>query len=1069
MGSRLGKRSKLGQFKSPGNIPDNEYISEANQDGIRLSVSAPDPSIDFIKLARDLNNDISIMTESLKLHLDVLKEQDEILQQRAQINHQSIETIKNQIKRSSLAKFGIKSDVKNKSKTNRDVQSLLIQISPETTIDFLKSQPVFLQALMEPDSYEYITRMIVSLPSNCMLLFIEYSIHQLNRMSMCFKSFLFLQKSIGQEKLFSSIVEALKSIFVSDNCFLFIKDMNDGEYECSIPNQDVLFRMKDQRSIINYVAHSKEAVIIHEPNTFVGFSQEVDILFNPMKDPMLICPIGEEGIFCIIHTSRDSFSFAEEDSILAQFFAFMLQPLLKSNKGFDDLSKATKKREVVEDFERSLLQKDKFEKLLPYLDQTLKNIISNEEMKIFFVGEKEFYIMEKNGTQYLPQKIGFFGIPYFIMQTDKYIYSERIEKERYPMFNEEIDNWCLGKPFCGFPIHTSEDLCSCILCVSGKNGGSVFNEEDLEILLVICSTLSLSIQRCIENKGNQCLDNAMKDLRKFPQFLSEFDNRIFEDANISDTILIRLQKYIGVQSLSCFLLYRGEIKCLTNLIEGLSTTEHVVHISYAEQILKKGLTINVNSIDQLPGFIPLKGMKYYSIFATCLVDDNYSIVIFAINAKNQSGMLHDSHSSILHAIMRIIIDGYHLQNHKGILQNDSILNDSLSRIMSIWKSSNQSSNHLDSTLNNISTFINYESYIFYQERKLIDGYFPLVTSLRESCPLHKTDQIIMFMSTKSDQVFYIPIRDSILNEYFNHNTKCILLQIGNERSSFVLFFGDHVINAISDMYMFIPIIRSAYEEYLLRTEPNSSPISLMNSYGCIAGDIDDLLIPTLSINNFSNSEIDMIPLRVFHHYGIHTFMEIDLLVLVRFVFKLKSKIRNWTHCIDSFQFVVFMISLAHIRGYMSKERIAAILLASLSSFINVEENSVSCYSVLYGELYPHEKMRHNYALMKGEKLGIFNFIQKDDFFYYFSSCIFLNNFDSEFDSCSNNWDGSTRQQISVLLQLIMKLSSFSQYLRLDEASKSSNDMVIKQNQEHIREILIKLAKIIPSSIGSVTF
>ncbi|OHT04912.1 hypothetical protein TRFO_27536 [Tritrichomonas foetus] len=497
----------------------------------------------------DIARDLLIINKKLNQIVNCVQAQRDVLAERTASLDTEIISCRETISMLNTRLNGVNS-LKNTAEGGfrQDAAQNLASLTVDTTVEYLKNQPIIIDTfLTNHDENSKFSELVLNLSEDVQQVFLEYSIHQIERMIQCFKGFQELGKYIEDPSFIEKLSTLVSRILLSDIVYIFQSDPKTGEFFCNFKSRHLMISLKEGNSLISNALNSQMITFYTDPSSELYFSQSLDPLFNPQNKPIFLIPISTDAIFLIIHTDPNSFTFNNEDVYIAKLLSGLVEPLLHQNSRFSDIHEENELRHILQLFEDELCKKDHFSSLLPFLSDQFSNILNAEETRIFIVNSKKnnhFFTTYSLVDQRLVEtKHDLIGTPSFIMKSKFHLFTNSLNIADVSSFSEEIDGWAADKPFGAFPIFKNSETVLAVLCLTGKKP---FGNWEFEFLTSITSLLALVIPCCVENAKLLSAEEALETLFKFPNQIEQFtfDHLLQEWAVVN----IAKQIQIGVKA-----------------------------------------------------------------------------------------------------------------------------------------------------------------------------------------------------------------------------------------------------------------------------------------------------------------------------------------------------------------------------------------------------------------------------------------------------------------------------------------------------------------------------------------
>ena len=162
-----------------------------------------------IDTTTDVVKDLLLLNKKLNQIIKCVQSQNDVLQERANGLESEISDCRDTIMLLSTRMDAINSMYARLQIENHSDDELkkgpTTTLTVDTTIEYLKEQPIFLDAFSTDKFDDHLLDMILNLDTDVRTVFLEYSFHQLERVSQCFETYFELGKCVEPDNFIELI------------------------------------------------------------------------------------------------------------------------------------------------------------------------------------------------------------------------------------------------------------------------------------------------------------------------------------------------------------------------------------------------------------------------------------------------------------------------------------------------------------------------------------------------------------------------------------------------------------------------------------------------------------------------------------------------------------------------------------------------------------------------------------------------------------------------------------------------------------------------------------------------
>lgn len=922
--------------------------------------TVPEPSAELIRKLTKLNQQLSSLSGGLGDHAEVLNEKIQNIEEQILANKEIVQQLRDRISRFS---YSIEEDTDDNEKSVRQSTN---EISPQTVIDFLQSNPLILNSLLSGKPENAFIEITYRLTEETRDLLVEYSSKQLQRVSTCYSAFLDLIPSANDESFTYNVEKWARKVFGSDLTYLFIRDLKTGKFSTRFHGSNMEIVLLDATSIIIGAIQSQTVKYFTDPSQEELYSPSLDPLFNPENVPILLIPIGGDAILYILHTDKLSFCFTNEDVSLGEIFSLWLRPLLHTHLRSKEQQQEVVRREILSSFIDNLEKQHDMIDLIPFISKTMFSTLKARETKIFYVEEKGFFTYSINNQQLLQKKIDLIGVPNWILQNNHYVFVDKLNTITCPAFDPNIDGWSQNKSFAGFPIKDGTDEVVAIFCVSDKENSPHFNQWDLEFLQNVANSLSLVIPRCLKNEITKQEEQYINDLLELPETYMNLGPDKIDEKTALKTAAELLQKVIKSEWLSIYTLKDGKPSMLITLFNGEESNKIITSDEFIAKLFKENQFVNLIDVSYDNSYQQMKNINAKSLIASTNVNNETKYAFVAINSTTPLGHFDDVHPAIMQSIGSFLSYVSKIGELKQEIKNNNDINDSLNNVLKACGVAGKDQKPFYTLLAQICELSSLKEFAVLKFIKLKKSYEIAISSMETEATSYSMNDRL-FSDIKDTSVVCIKsFGESEVVKLFTDSN--VVLGFMMEESVF-LFSGDNSSDETFDsLFRYVqPLLKILYQSYIIKHRKDLINVESMNKF-----EIHDSLTEDFNSYNFNSTSLSDVQqinylLTMIDSLGITEALKTDLASVSNTLIQIQAKFNylpyhNFSQAFTSFHFLYTMYQNASLSKIFKPMETAALFLAALchdidhkgyESAYHIQMNTSLSYS--YGIHSPMER------------------------------------------------------------------------------------------------------------------
>ena len=1045
----------FGRFASLKELPEPQTFYEPP--GVRQRQPDPEPDGSLIHNLASLNTFLTKSVASLTGQKETMSERIEYLQSSVVKNKELVENLRGRILQ--LSAHGETSS-QNEELTEAN------SITPSTVIDFLQSKPVILQAFLGT-SFHAFTEMAEILDNETLVLFVDYSLKQLERISECFECFGILSTVTRQRLFIDTVCDCAKRVFNSKTCFLFIKDSKTGNLSCFFGGRETQIALRGTESMIANAVEQQKVVFYTDPQSSSLYSPSLDPLFNPENNPVILIPIGKVAVIYVVHTDPLSFSFTNEDRDVGEFFSAILEPLIQDHLQYANITKQANGQLILNEFEMQIEKKVWFLELIPFLSESLFENVGAQCVELFFYNGEEFFSYEVEEQGLVERQHEYAGVVRFVYDKKYYCVADKLNQKTVPSFDERVDKKWANEPCGFFPICLHDGEVLGVIVISEPKDGQKFNEWDVEFMNSACTVLSLVIPRCRENERNAAGEQFLKDLKEMPAALTKFN-----ETNMCDGM--RYEKDIVIDIAKCLeevlkseyvAFYDKNCECIGAVRNGNAFDGAVIDKHFAQVLFESGDVVNCVDASCRTDYSGVDCNAF--IAASC-----QGVHVIALNATTRFGRFDKLHEGILVCFCAFLANSLCINSLKATIREGEAADETAKNALKNVATAAVTKEDFESLMEGIRQSTSMEHFCVFQ-RVNMGHKFNVICSSIENIPNSIPDSDALASKLKEcTKVRTFSASDFSRSSFLDlfHGSSVFIVAELKTNEVFVLLSGS---NPAHDSEMFLsfimPIANVFLENYSLRKKPEIQMVTEINKLSLEKPESRAGLLESSEFvaSNCSSTQKTHTILLILERLKITEFLGVDVLVLTELIKSFESgynnslKYHNWDHAINVTQMISFMLIKTGVVEYFTPLELTALIFAALchdlkhpgiSSATMIKYNTSMSYT--FGILSPLERRHVFEGTQIIMKSPISDKLNCQEFWNQFSSFIFATDITRreevlvEFRGIVNSFDQTNEKHRFALGRILILMSNISNFTRpFEEYFKMCENLEIEERGE----------------------
>jgi hypothetical protein len=882
----------------------------------------PEPSSELLRELQALNHILTTSAADLEGQCQVMRERIEMLESTVGKNKEFVTGLRGRL--ASLTMTLAEEDT--------PTAPAVTEITPDTVIDYLQRRPLVLDPFIQGNQDVSFSDLCLSLDEDTQLLFIDYSLKQLERISRCYRVVGSLSANVEDKDFLDRLATCAKEVFTSDICYIFVKDVKAGHLGTRFDEGDGQIVLKEGNSVVSQAIESQRVMIYTDPENSPSYSPSLDPLFNPENRPVIVIPLARDALLFVVHTDPLTFCYTNEDVAVGSFFAMLARPLLRYTMQLAVMQRNVKERLDFTEFVRIFCEKNCFLDAIPCLADGLEKLVGAQQTQLFMSDGGEFFTYTVQNDQLVQKRYTPGGSIAQVWNSGHFLVVSRLNETSVPAFDEAIDSPRREMSFGGFPITREDGTRVAVLCIAQKRDGLSFNDRDIDCALTLSPLIALAIQRCLDTEKRSLAVQSMKDLREFPASLVHVDAQTYSDENVEvDQIVVDIAAQAKQTVKSEFIaIYDADFKCLVSLNYAGEKVGPLVSASFVEHVFASP-SLNILDVSHYPNY---SGVAASSLVAVI----NQKVGIIAINSTTKLGHFERLHEVILSAYCSLVVLSLEVHELKQSIAAGKLANESLDAVVRYCDAAMQAKEPFTAMMASICERSGMQQYCILRYIKLSQSYEILLTNQSEpGATIPETDQVIQKMK-EIDQIFTSASSD-FADSAVPHRlgdpehlavvpvtkTELVLVLGGSEASQETIF-----------LQSLAPILSILVESHLIRFKPASLLVNDMNKMNFSNSPVnaDHIASVDFPIASLTVSQRIEAVLHIFVRSRFLDVLHTDLAHLAELI-KMVEKgytavpYHNWEHAVTVTQFLYTIIGKSELAGIFSEIEIVALFLAAL--------------------------------------------------------------------------------------------------------------------------------------------
>ena len=182
---------------------------------------------------------------------------------------------------------------------------------------------------------------------------------------------------------------------------------------------------------------------------------------------------------------------ANEDIALGQALSLLVKPLLREHVVYRNMMLEVEHRRNLRQFEKELVEKTKFDSLIPFLLESLSNLICANDVSIFLVEDNNFITFDVEDQRLVQKTIDKKGTLLWVVQNQHNIVTEKLDEET-PNFDVIID-FSVAKAADGLISYCEETKIPLVLCTTGLSEDQLLRVNKLSETSAVLRSANMSV------------------------------------------------------------------------------------------------------------------------------------------------------------------------------------------------------------------------------------------------------------------------------------------------------------------------------------------------------------------------------------------------------------------------------------------------------------------------------------------------------------------------------------------------------------------------------------------------
>jgi len=946
----------------------------------------------------------------------------------------------------------------------------------EVVTEFLQNKPVLLSIFfdnmgIDAHNIDFIMS-LYTFTYKAYPLFFGYALRQLSRFSHCNGLIKDLNSIIEEDFFLKSLKDAFSSLLPSADSIVFLKDQKYDVFSLIINEKTYFFNLNEECIPFNTLRSSEIQIIQGFDDIVYG---NIDTLVNPNKVPMIIVPIGSDGIVSLLFPST---LFSNEDVEVIRYFCTLLKPIVSSYSLISTVNKEVKERRLMHYFETEISTKLSFQTLLPFLMVSLNECIGANDVELYLVEKRGISCFEVQKDTLIRKNYTFIGIPGYIAQKNEPFITKSVDPSQYEFINRKVDEWTIDKTFVGYPVVSSSDEVIGVLCVSDKDPD--FSPWDIEFIQNVSSTLSLVMPSLMT-----CRTSDVGLYKSFARFVGERSISSMESSSFFNEFVNEMCKCLKCEYYSFHIIKNGTSSERYSSFNGLTYENPIVTDTFIRFVIEnEKQLINSSSPLTVKSFVPMMGFDTNSILSYSTSEKMVKICVFAINSLDQSKNFTHQQEEVFKASSTVIMLSLYMIDLQHNLNSVNSSIQTINDYLASFKQCLGSENLLEPLFSSICTIIGNAQYCLWRYQSLSQTYIPVVCSSGVKLVSIPHDDVLF--STFDNISDYRVLDRFALSPYFQSEiiqifqiiTSVLIWKIYTQGVQFFVVFVSDKFKPIWKQCLdfFQPLLSASIENELVKNKTLSPTDFVLENVHFVNQTILEPELASRQFNIFSLTDSQKIEtlIKIFKALQIVETLGITDIELARFFIELRNNYKNnpfhnWDHIIETTQFGYYCMNRGRFRKFFQPHEITAIFLAIVCHDIGHEGLTCEYYikskselTIAYGTTEPLEKY-HLHLAIDLIQSTTFGKALSNDFWEIFCECILSTNVSRHQDVSLKiativdgfeSYNPEHRKKLANFLMVCCNLSNTARPFQISSKFASllheeMKNQIIKQKSENI--------------------
>lgn len=791
--------------------------------------------------------------------------------------------------------------------------------------------------------------------------YIREFMYQIDLISKVILSYRRITNNTVNDTFLYDILLELKSLVDLERAYMFVRDSLSSDFSVEFGELIYYFSLSKPTSLPAKSYIDQRTYSYSKPDEAHCYSIVVDKLLNPSNNHVITVPIGHDGVFYIVCSE-----FQKINIDVATLFATLVQPLLHEHIDYIHMIRSVKVNRSLLSFKIKLLAMTSFDKLIPFLYETLMFDLDAGALDFFIINEDKVIKISYNDNDIVKRVHNQTGIAYNVSVQKKIFNFERVQTTTV-FYDDEVDSYSLHKSLCLYPILSPSCECLAVLSLLDKKTSNKFNSWDIEYLRNACAALALVVPSCIElliEKNNKFIRESLELL---PSSLSNYTYQELSTKNAVKRLAHLLRRIISAERIFIFKLVGDTVTKVIHLNNDIESEESIIPESYIKELF---LSVDeLTFLKNLQQLSPSLNLDLKRIAGSRVSNKEMTVLVISFNHESEF-QSSDTIKIIAFNVLYSLTISY---------RNDSL--ESLYKFIdfedSIFKKcidASMSEDPLRSLVSTFSEMLTTTDWVIFKHIPLNKAYYPFLSaSDKVYSRVPDDDPLAVCLRTSSEETVVKDPRSSDFSEsqfvaQMRTSLKyMVFAPLGEGGSYGIIMTGSTLIDGYKELFgYFCPVILDFANTKSIQYDSGG----LLNdqlSFNSSEITIDEIADKLFQISKYNEAQKIDIVVKIFVSFDILTFLNVNVQSFTNLILEIRGTYgdyhyHNWDHAITTLQFTFSVMHRGKLKRLYNGQSLCAILFAALCHDLNYpgySSNMIKKYKkpqyYIYGENDPAEK------------------------------------------------------------------------------------------------------------------